>query len=61
MRVLRRTFGPKTAEVRGGWGKLHNEDLHTLYFTPNIIRMMKSRRMRGAAHVARILEKKNAY
>jgi hypothetical protein len=45
-RVLRGIFGPKRNEVTGGWRKLHNEELHKLYFLPNIIRMMKSRRMR---------------
>jgi hypothetical protein len=45
-RVLRRIFGPKRDEVRGGWKKLHDEELHGLYFSPNIIRMIKSRRMR---------------
>jgi hypothetical protein len=50
-RVLRRIFGPKRNEVTGGWGKLHNEELHNLYSSPNIIRMIKSRRMRWAGHV----------
>jgi hypothetical protein len=45
-RVLRRIFGPKRDEVTGGWRKLHNETLHNLYFSPSIIRMIKSRRMR---------------
>jgi hypothetical protein len=48
-------------EVTGGWRKLHNEELHNLYSSPNIIRMMKSRRMRWAVHVARTREKWNAY
>jgi hypothetical protein len=51
-RVLRRTFGSKRDEVTGGWRKLHNEELHNLYSSPSIIRMMKSRRMRWAGHVA---------
>jgi hypothetical protein len=51
-RVLRRIFGPKRDEVTGDWRKLHNEELHNLYFSPNIIRMIKSRRMRWAGHVA---------
>jgi hypothetical protein len=53
-RVLRRIFGPKRDEVTGGLRKLHNENLHNLYSSPNIIRMMKSRRMRWAGYVARI-------
>jgi hypothetical protein len=53
-RVLRRIFGPKRDEVTGGWGKLHNEGLHNLYSLPNIIRMIKSRRMRWAGHVTRM-------
>jgi hypothetical protein len=44
-RVLRRVFGPKRDEVIGGWIRLHNEELHNLYYSPNIIRIMKSRRM----------------
>jgi hypothetical protein len=53
-RVLRRIFGPKRDEVTGGWRKLHNEELHNLYSSPSIIRMIKSRRMRWAGHVALI-------
>jgi hypothetical protein len=55
LRVLR-IFGRKRDEVRGGWGKLHNEKLHNLYSSPSIIRMIKSRRMRRAGHVARMEE-----
>jgi hypothetical protein len=51
-RVLRRIFGPKRDEEKGGWRKLHNEELHNLYFPPSIIRIIKSRRMRWASHVA---------
>jgi hypothetical protein len=51
-RVLRRIFGPKRDEVTRGWRKLHNEVLHNLYSLPSIIRMIKSRRMRWAGHVA---------
>jgi hypothetical protein len=51
-RVLRRIFGPKRDEVTGGLKKLHNEELHNLYSSPNIIRMIKSRRMRWAGNVA---------
>jgi hypothetical protein len=53
-RVLRRMFGLKRDEVTGGWKKLHNEELHNLYSSPSIIRMIKSRRMRMAGHVARM-------
>jgi hypothetical protein len=53
-RVLRRIFGPKRDEVRGVWGKRHNEELHRLYPSPSVIRMIKSRRMRWAGHVERI-------
>jgi hypothetical protein len=60
-RVLRKIFGPKRDEVIGGWRKLHNKELHNLYFSPSIIRMMKSRRMRWAGHAARMGEKRNTY
>jgi hypothetical protein len=59
-RVLR-IFGSKGNDVTGGWRKLHNEELHNLYFSPSIIRIIKSRRMRWAGHVARMGEKRNAY
>jgi hypothetical protein len=59
-RVLKRIFGPKRDEVKGGWRKLHNEELHNLYSSPNIIRMIKSRRVRWAGRIARIEEKRNA-
>jgi hypothetical protein len=49
------------SEVIGEWRKLHNKDLHDLYSSPSIIRIMKSRRMRRAGHVARMGEKRNAY
>jgi hypothetical protein len=52
-RVLRRIFGPKRDEVTGGWRKLHNEDLHDLYSSPSIIRMIKSKRMKWAGNVPR--------
>jgi hypothetical protein len=58
--VLRRIFGPKRDEVTGGWRKLHNEEFHNLYFSPSIIRMIKSRRMRWAEHVTRLGENRNA-
>jgi hypothetical protein len=51
-RALRRIFGPKRDEVTGKWRKLHNKELHDLYSSPSIIRIIKSRRMRGAGHVA---------
>jgi hypothetical protein len=56
-----RIFGSKRDEIVGGWRKLHNVELHNLYDSPNITRMIKSRRMRGAGQVARIGEKGNAY
>jgi hypothetical protein len=54
-------FGAKRDEVTGDWRKLHNEELHNCYSSPSIIRMIKSRRMRWAGHVARKGEKRNAY
>jgi hypothetical protein len=59
--VLRRIFGPKRNEVKGEWRKLHNKELHDLYPSPSIIRIIKSRKMRWAGHVARMGEKGNAY
>jgi hypothetical protein len=53
-RVLRRIFGPKRDEVTGEWRKLHNEELHDLYSSPSVFRMIKSRRMRCAGHIARM-------
>jgi hypothetical protein len=53
-RVLRRIFGLKRDEVTGRWRKLYNEELHNLYSSPSIIRMMKSRRLRWAGHVAQM-------
>jgi hypothetical protein len=53
-RVLRRIFGSKRDEVTGGWSKLHNEEMNGLYFIPNIVRVIKSRRMRLAENVARM-------
>jgi hypothetical protein len=60
-RVLRRISGPYRVEVTGGWRKLHNEELHNLYSSPSIIRIIKSRKMRWAGHVARMGEKRNVY
>jgi hypothetical protein len=57
-RVLRRMFGPKRDEVTGEWRKLHIEELNILYSSSNIIRQMKSRRMRWAGHVARMGEER---
>jgi hypothetical protein len=59
-RILRRIFGPRRDEVSGGWGKLHTEEYHNLYSSPSIIRLIKSRRVRWAGHVARMGEKRNA-
>jgi hypothetical protein len=53
-RVLRRIFGPRREHVTGDWRKLHNEQLHNLYSSTNIIRMFKTRRMRCSGHVARM-------
>jgi len=53
-RVLRRIFGPKRDELRGEWRKLHIEELNDLYSSPNIFRVIKSRRMSWAGHVARM-------
>jgi len=55
-RVLRRVFGPKRDEVTGEWRKLHNDELRDLYSLPNIVRVIKTRRMRCAGHVARMGE-----
>jgi hypothetical protein len=60
-RVLRRTFGPKRDEVTGVWIKLHNEELHDLHSAPNIVRVIKSRIMRWAGHVARMGEGRGVY
>jgi hypothetical protein len=60
-RVLRRIFGPKRDEVTGEWRKLHNEELHNLYSSPDIIGQIKSRRMRWAGHVARMGEERKVY
>jgi hypothetical protein len=60
-KVLRRIFGPMRDEVTGEWRKLHNEEPHNLYSSPNIIRQVKSRRMRWAGHVARMGEERKVY
>jgi hypothetical protein len=60
-RVLRRVFGPKRDEVTGEWRKLHNEELNDLNSLPNIVRVVKSRRMRWARHVARMGEDRGVH
>jgi hypothetical protein len=59
--VLRRVFGPKRDEVTGEWRKLHNEELNGMYCSSNIVRGIKSRRMRWTGHVARMGERKDIY
>jgi len=59
--VLRRIFGPRREEVMGEWRRLHNEELNDLYSSPNIVRVIKSRRMRWAGHVARMGGEKVVY
>jgi hypothetical protein len=60
-RVLRRIFGPKRDDVTGQWRKLHTEELHNLYSSPDIIRQVKSRRIRWAGHVSRMGEGRKVY
>jgi hypothetical protein len=60
-RVLRRIFGPKRDEVMGEWRKLHDEELHGLYFSPSIIIIINSRRMSWVGHVARMGEERSTY
>jgi len=59
--MLKRVFGAKRDEVRGEWIKLHNEELNDLYCSPNIGRVIKSRRIKWAGHVARMGEKRGVY
>ena len=59
--VLRRIFGPRRDEVTGDWRRLHNEELNDLYSSPNIVRVIKSRRMRWAGHVERMGEESGVY
>ena len=60
-KVLRKIFGAKKDEISDEWRKLHNAELHALYSSPNIIRSLKSRRLRWAGHVARMEQSRNAY
>jgi hypothetical protein len=60
-RVLRRIYGTKREEVAGGWRRLHNEELHNLYASPNIIRVIKLRRVKWAGHVTGMGEMRKAY
>jgi hypothetical protein len=60
-RVLRRILGPKKDDETGEWRKVHSGELHNLYSSPDIIRQIKSRRMRWAAHVARMEEGRRLY
>jgi len=59
--VLRRIFGPRRDEITEEWRRLHNEELNDLYSSPNIVQVIKSRRMRWAGHVARMGEEKGVY
>ena len=59
--VLRRIFGPRREEVTGECRRMHNEELHDLYSSPNIVRVIKWRRMRWAGHVARMVEERGVY
>jgi len=59
--VLRRIFGPRSDEVTGEWRRWHNEELNDLYSSPNIVRVIKSRRMRWAGHVERMGEERGVY
>jgi hypothetical protein len=60
-RVLRRIFVPRRGGVKGEWRKVHNEELHDLYNSPSIVRVIKSRKMRWAEHVARMGERRGVY
>jgi hypothetical protein len=60
-RVLRGIFGPKRDEVTGEWRKLHNEEMHNFYSSPDSIKQVKSRQMRWAGHVARMGEERKVY
>jgi hypothetical protein len=58
---LRRLFAPRRNEVTGGWKKLHNEEHRDMYSAPSLIRIIKTRRMKWAGHVARMRKKRNVY
>ena len=60
-KVLRGIYGPRRDEVTGEWRRLHNEEINDLYISPNIVRVIKSRRMRWAGHVARMGEERGVY
>jgi hypothetical protein len=60
-RVLRRIFGPKRYEVTMEWRKLHNDELNDLFYSPNIVWVIKSRRMKWAGHVAHMEERRGIY
>ena len=59
--VLRRIFGPRRDEITGEWRRLHNEELNDFYSSPNIVRVIKSRRMRWAGHAVRMGEERGVY
>ena len=60
-KVLRRIFGPRRDEVTGDWWRLPNEEINVLYYSPNIVRVIKSRRMRWAGYVAHMGEERGVY
>jgi hypothetical protein len=60
-RVLRRIFGPKRFKIIGGWRKIHNDELRTFHYSPNIIRIIKSKRTRWAENVTSMGEQKHVY
>jgi hypothetical protein len=60
-KVLRRIFGPRRDEVTGDWRRLHSEEINVLYSSPNIVRVIKSRRIRWPGHVARMGEERGVY
>ena len=60
-KIFRRIFGPRRVELTGHWSRLHNEGLNDLYSSPNIVRVIKSRRMRWTGHVTRMGDRRVAY